>query len=28
MHALTMEPATSDELKEIRKLIDRKQEKR
>jgi hypothetical protein len=25
---LTMEPATSDELKEIRKLIDRKQEKR
>jgi predicted transcriptional regulator len=28
MHALTMEPASSDELKEIRKLIDRKQEKR
>jgi BlaI family penicillinase repressor len=28
MHALTMEPATSSELKEIRKLIDRKQEKR
>src|SRR5271170_3137840 len=28
MHALTMQPATSDELKEIRKLIDRKQEKR
>jgi BlaI family transcriptional regulator, penicillinase repressor len=28
MHALAMEPATSDELKEIRKLIDRKQEKR
>ncbi|HTZ57028.1 MAG TPA: BlaI/MecI/CopY family transcriptional regulator [Acidobacteriaceae bacterium] len=28
MHALTMEPATSDELKEIRKLIERKQEKR
>ena len=28
MHALTMEPATSAELKEIRKLIDRKQEKR
>ena len=28
MHALTMEPATSDELKEIRKLIERKQEQR
>ena len=28
MHALTMEPASSDELKEIRRLIDRKQEKR
>ena len=28
MHALTMEPSTSDELKEIRKLIDRKREKR
>jgi predicted transcriptional regulator len=28
MHALTMEPASSDELKEIRKLIDRRQEKR
>jgi BlaI family transcriptional regulator, penicillinase repressor len=28
MHALTMEPATNEELKEIRKLIDRKQEKR
>jgi BlaI family transcriptional regulator, penicillinase repressor len=28
MHALTMEPATSEELKEIRKLIERKQEKR
>src|ERR1700691_717415 len=27
MHALTMEPSTSDELKEIRKLIDRKREK-
>jgi predicted transcriptional regulator len=27
MHALAMEPATSDELKEIRKLIDRKREK-
>jgi BlaI family transcriptional regulator, penicillinase repressor len=27
MHALTMEPATTDELKEIRKLIDRKREK-
>src|ERR1700722_10375038 len=28
MHALAMEPASSDELKEIRRLIDRKQEKR
>jgi BlaI family transcriptional regulator, penicillinase repressor len=28
MHALAMEPASSDELKEIRKLIDRRQEKR
>jgi predicted transcriptional regulator len=28
MHALTMEPASRDELKEIRKLIDRRQEKR
>jgi BlaI family transcriptional regulator, penicillinase repressor len=28
MHALAMEPASSDELKEIRKLIDRKSEQR
>ncbi|MGC2399039.1 MAG: BlaI/MecI/CopY family transcriptional regulator [Acidobacteriaceae bacterium] len=28
MHALSMQPATSVELKEIRKLIERKQEKR
>src|SRR6201996_3522499 len=28
MHALTMEPATRDELNEIRKLIDQKREKR
>jgi len=28
MHALTMEPASRDELKEIRKLIDRNREKR
>jgi predicted transcriptional regulator len=28
MHALAMEPASSDELKEIQKLIDRKQERR
>jgi predicted transcriptional regulator len=28
MHALAMEPASSDELKEIRKLIDRRQERR
>jgi hypothetical protein len=28
MHALSMEPASNDELKEIRKLIDRRQEKR
>jgi BlaI family transcriptional regulator, penicillinase repressor len=28
MHALSMQPATQDELKEIRKLIERKQEKR
>jgi BlaI family penicillinase repressor len=27
MHALSMAPASSDELKEIRKLIDRRQEK-
>jgi BlaI family transcriptional regulator, penicillinase repressor len=27
MHALTMQPATHDELKEIRKLIEQKQEK-
>jgi predicted transcriptional regulator len=28
MHALAMEPANSDELKEIQELIDRKREKR
>jgi hypothetical protein len=28
MHALTMEPATRDEINEIRKLIDQKREKR
>jgi hypothetical protein len=28
MHALSMEPASHDELKEIRKLIDSRQEKR
>jgi BlaI family penicillinase repressor len=28
MHALTMEPTSSDELREIRELIDRKREKR
>jgi BlaI family transcriptional regulator, penicillinase repressor len=28
MHALSMQPATNDELQEIRKLIERKQEKR
>lgn len=28
MHALAMDPASSDELKEIRKLIERKQEMR
>src|ERR1700761_9062391 len=28
MHALSMQPATSEELKEIRKLIEQKQEKR
>ena len=28
MHALTMDPASSDDLKEIRRLIDRKQEQR
>jgi BlaI family penicillinase repressor len=28
MHALAMEPASSDELMEIRRLIDRRQEKR
>jgi BlaI family transcriptional regulator, penicillinase repressor len=28
MHALSMEPATSEDLKEIRKLIERRKEKR
>ena len=28
MHALSMEPASAEELKEIRKLIDRRREKR